>query len=195
MQSITIRDKILLAIIICLILISYATGFILRENSAGGAIVDFENVKRNLLAFKNNSFFEAIKLTATKDTEIYQSTRAPGFYVFNKYLNPFTPNLLMPSRFKTISPIAIPILLFLNLKIKFKETNTYFLIFTSSLILLSPYLRSSAFWGIEENFGIVMVGFSALFYQLYKETKSKNYELIYLIFLALLTIVWSMQCI
>jgi|TARA_B110000914_G_scaffold218305_1_gene225457 hypothetical protein len=185
MQSITIRDKILLAIIICLILISYATGFILRENSAGGAIVDFENVKRNLLAFKNNSFFEAIKLTATKDTEIYQSTRAPGFYVFNKYLNPFTDNVLFFQGYITIFSLLIPILLFLNLKIKFKETNTYFLIFTSSLILLSPYLRSSAFWGIEENFGIVMVGFSALFYQLYKETKSKNYELIYLIFLAL----------
>jgi hypothetical protein len=185
MQNIAIRDKIILTTITCLIIFSYAVGFMFSENSAGGAIVDFEFVKKNILAFENKSFLEAIKLTATKNNEIYQSTRAPGFYVFNKYLNPFTDNIRFFQAYITILSLLIPILLFFNLKIKFKNTNIYFLIFTSSLVLLSPYLRSSAFWGIEENFGIVMVGFSALFYQLYKNSKSKNYEIIYLMFLAL----------
>ena len=185
MQNIAIQEKIILVIISSLIFLSYIIGFTFSENSAGGAIVDFEHTKRNILAFKNNSFFEAIKLTTTKNTEIYQSTRTPGFYVFNKYLNPFTDNVRQHQVYITILSLLIPILFFLNLKIKFKNTNFYFLIFTSSLILLSPYLRSSAFWGIEENFGIVMVGFAALFYQLYKESKSKNYEIIYLIFLTL----------
>ncbi len=185
MQNIKNGEKIILIFFIFLIFISYVVGFIFSENSAGGAIVDFENVKRNILAFKNNSFFDAIKLTATNDSQVYQSTRAPGFYVFNKYLNPFTDNIRLFQGYITIFSLLVPLLLFLSLKIKFKGVNTYLLVFTSLLILLSPYFRSSAFWGIEENFGIVMVGFSALFYQLYKSTKSKYIELIYLVLLAL----------
>jgi len=178
-------DKIVLSILICLIFISYLTGFIVTENSAGGAIFDVEFVKRNILAFKNNTFLEAIKLTATQDREIYMSTRSPGFYVFNKYLNPFVSNLLFFQGYITVFSLLIPVLLFLNLKIKFKDTNIYFLILISSLILLSPYLRTSAFWGLEENFGIVMVGFSALFLQLYNDHRFKKYSIVFLICLAL----------
>ena len=184
MQNVKYSDKVILLILTCLILISYAFGFIFNENSAGGAAVDFENTKRNILLFKNNSFFDAIELTTNPDKYVFRSTRAPGFYVFNKYLNPFTTNIFFFQAYITIFSLLIPILLFLNLRIKFRETNIYFLIFISSLVLLSPYLRSSAFWGNEENLGIIMVGFSALFLQLYKESKSKNYELVYLILLA-----------
>ena len=37
-------------------MVSYAIGFVLQENSAGGALVDFENTKRNLFTFDNNNF-------------------------------------------------------------------------------------------------------------------------------------------
>ena len=47
MQNIAIRDKIILTTITCLIIFSYAVGFMFSENSAGGAIVDFEFVKKN----------------------------------------------------------------------------------------------------------------------------------------------------
>lgn len=185
MQDIKNTDKIILIILIILAFVSYAIGFILGENSAGGAVVDFEYVKRNIITFKDNSFFEAIKLTATKDSQIFQSTRSPGFYVFNKYLNPFTNNMLFHQTYITLLSLLIPLLLFLNLKIKFKNTNVYLLALLSSVMLLSPYFRSSAFWGIEENFGIVMVGFSALFLQLYKGSKSKYFEMTHLVLLAL----------
>ena len=59
-------DKIVLSILICLIFISYLTGFIVTENSAGGAIFDVEFVKRNILAFKNNTFLEAIKFSVIR---------------------------------------------------------------------------------------------------------------------------------
>tara|TARA_B100000795_G_scaffold172323_1_gene129963 strand:+ start:327 stop:1631 length:1305 start_codon:yes stop_codon:yes gene_type:complete len=185
MSDIKIHEKIFLSIFIFFIFISYIVGFMFSENSAGGAIVDFEFVKRNILAFKNNNFFDAIRLTGGNDQTVFQSTRAPGFYVFNKYLNPFTTNTRFFQGYITIFSLLAPVLLFLSLKIKFGKANIYFLIFISSLILLSPYFRSSAFWGIEENFGIVMVGFTTLFYQLYEKSESKKYELIYLIFLGL----------
>ena len=185
MQDISNSNKTTLIIIIFLIIISYAAGFAFNENSSGGSPEDFVNTKKNIAVFNDNSFYEAIKLTATKDNKVFQSTRTPGFYIFNKYLNPFTDNISFFQGYLTVFSLLIPILLFMNLKIKFKDTNVYFLMFTSSLILLSPYLRSSAFWGNEENFGIVMVGFSALFYQLYKEASLKKYQIFYLILLAL----------
>ena len=125
MQNIKNGEKIILIFFIFLIFVSYVVGFIFSENSAGGAIVDFENVKRNILAFKNNSFFDAIKLTATNDSQVYQSTRTPGFYVFNKYLNPFTDNIRLFQGYITIFSLLVPLLLFLSLKIKFKGVNTY----------------------------------------------------------------------
>ena len=184
MQNIKNNEKIILISFIFLIFISYIVGFIFSENSAGGAIVDFEFVKRNILTFKNNSFLDAIKLTAGNDTQVYQSTRSPGFYIFNKYFNPFTDNIKLFQGYITVFSLLAPVLLFLSLRIKFKKTNIFFLIFTSSLILLSPYFRSSAFWGIEENFGIVMIGFSAFFFQLYKNAKSEKYEFVHLVLLA-----------
>ena len=69
MQNIAIHEKIILVIITSLIFLSYVVGFTFSENSAGGAIVDFEHTKRNILAFKNNSFLDAINLTTTKNTE------------------------------------------------------------------------------------------------------------------------------
>ena len=51
MQDIKNTDKIILIILIILAFVSYAIGFILGENSAGGAVVDFEYVKRNIITF------------------------------------------------------------------------------------------------------------------------------------------------
>ena len=85
MQNISNSNKLTLIIFIFLIIISYVAGFVFNENSSGGAVEDFVNTKKNILVFENNSFFEAIKLTATKDNEVFQSTRAPGFYIFNKF--------------------------------------------------------------------------------------------------------------
>lgn len=183
MQKISYRERNILILIFFLIIISYFAGFLLNENSAGGAEVDFENVKRNILTFKNNSFIDAIKSTATNDPEIFQSTRAPAFYVFNKYFNPFTTQVRFFQFFITILSLLIPLFFFLSLKLKFKDTNKYILLLISSCVLLSPYLRSSAFWGIEENFGIIILSVTTFFYQLF--IKSKDKEILNLFFLAI----------
>lgn len=172
-------------ILIFMIFISYFVGFIYQENSAGGAVDDFQNTKKNIVLFKNNSFLDSIKATATTDDKIFQSTRAPGFYVFNKYVNPYTTEIRKYQSVITVFSLLIPILLFLNLRLKYKHVDKNLLFFLSSITLLSPYLRSSAFWGNEENFGIVMVGFSGLFLQLYFKTKIIFKRFFYLLLLSI----------
>lgn len=183
-KDFNITHKVILICFTFFILSTYLLGFYLNENSAGGAIVDFEFVKINILTFKNNNFLEAIKLTASNDGKIFQSTRAPGFYIFNKYLNPFALNIRLHQAYLTFLSLLIPILLFFNLKLKY-NSNNFYLFFLASIVLLSPYLRSSAFWGIEENLGIIVLAISTLFFQLYLKTEQRNIEIIYLFFLAI----------
>lgn len=179
------NEKIISLILIFTILFSYFLGFYFQENSAGGAIVDFVNTKRNLITFKSHSFIESIKLTASTNEEIFKSTRTPGFYIFNKYFNPFSLEVENHKSFWTVMTLLIPLLFFFNLKIKHPSENRLILTIISSLILLSPYLRSSAFWGNEENFGILMVAFSALFFQLYLKNNEKFKKNCYLILLTI----------
>ena len=179
------KEKIIFQFLFFLIIFSYFLGFILSENSAGGSLVDFENTKRNLATFDSNNFLDSIRATASLDNEIFQSTRTPGFYIFNKYLNPFTGDIKLHQLFTSLVSLLIPIFLFLNLKLKFKNIDNYYLILLSSIILLSPYFRSTAFWGNEENFGILIVAISTYLFQKYFEINSRKKELIYLNLLAL----------
>lgn len=184
MSNINDKEKLILYSCFFFILLSYFIGFLFSENSAGGAIADFENTKRNLATFYSNNFIDAIKATASLDDEVFQSTRAPGFYLFNKYINPFSHNIKLHQLFTSIVSLLIPFFLYLNLKIKFKDLNNHYLLLLSSIIILSPYFRSTAFWGNEENFGILIVALSSLFFQKYSHNSSKKMDWIYLTILA-----------
>lgn len=178
-------EKIITLTLIFTILFLYFLGFYFQENSAGGAIVDFVNTKRNLVTFKNHSFIESIKLTATKNMEIFKSTRTPGFYIFNKYFNPYALEVDNHKIYWTIFSLLIPLVLYFSLRIKHQNEDKLNLMFLSLLILLSPYLRSSAFWGNEENFGILMVAISGFFFQLYLKSNEKFTKIFYLILITI----------
>ena len=84
----TKKKEIVLIFFILLTTLSFIIGFFLNENSAGGGEVDFINhTWKNLQLFNFNGLFEALKLTNTSDSTIFQSSRIPGFYVFNKVFN------------------------------------------------------------------------------------------------------------
>ena len=182
MQNTNKTENYILIFLIFLSVLSYFAGFILRENSAGGGEADFAHTWRNVLTFEKNTLLDALKLTTTSDREIFQSTRTPGFYVLNKIFNPFTGNI---NSFQTsifLFSILIPVSFFWGLKLKFKKSNIFYLLLISSLIFLSPYFRTSAFWGIEENFGILSVLLSGIFLTKYLNA-SKNFSEKVLLFL------------
>ena len=170
--------------LIILSISSYFIGFIYGENSAGAGTFngDFVFLWKNLQTFINNDLSVAIGFTSNLDAENYQSSRTPLVYIFHKLFNPFTENKVSFVRSVFAFSLLAPILFYLCLKQKFRETENLILILISCTIFLSPYFRTSAFWGIEENFGIVFLLLSFFFLSkfLSNENKVINYYLLFL---------------
>jgi len=87
----------------------------------------------------------------------------PLHHIIFAFLNPFEPGSFF---FKLISifwSFASIYLLFLVIKKRLKFSNLES-IFLSSILLLSPYFRSSGYWGMTENTGILFLILSIFFY-------------------------------
>lgn len=165
---------------VTLTIISYFFGFTINENSAGGGEVDFKNTWRNLQTFKNYDLLDALKQTAVLDIEIFRSSRIPGVYVFHKFLNPFFQNKEEFRLSVFLFSILIPVSFYFALGLRFKETDKLSILLISSLIFLSPYFRTSAIWGNEENFGLLSLILSYIFFELFFSEKKSFKKLLYL---------------
>ena len=142
---------------------SYFVGFIYGENSAGGGPADHSHVWSNLQTFLNNSIIDGVHLTATYDAEIYMSSRTPLVYIFHKLFNPFVENEILFKRSVFFISLWVPILFYICLKQKFRKEENLLLLLISTTIFLSPYFRTSSYWALEENFGLITLLLSFLF--------------------------------
>tara|TARA_Y100000590_G_scaffold135383_1_gene154850 strand:- start:1044 stop:2387 length:1344 start_codon:yes stop_codon:yes gene_type:complete len=160
-----IHYKYISFFLIILSISSYFIGFIYGENSAGagGLYGDFSQTWTNLQLFLNNDISTALKLTTTFDNDIYMSSRTPMLYIINKLFNPFIENKFIFIKSIFVVSLLVPILFFLCLKEKFKNEENLLLILISSTVCLSPYFRTSGFWGAEENYGLISLLASFLF--------------------------------
>ena len=169
-----------------LVLISYFLGFYLDENSAGSGadtaeLGDLVNTWNNLELFLSNSIMDGVNATSSLDQSVYKSSRTPLVYIFHKIFNPFTDSIDSFRRSVFFFSLLGPIIFFFCLKQRFRSTKDSYLILISSLILLSPYFRTSAFWGNEENFGIISALLSYLFLQLFLNENRYNFRKIFLL--------------
>ena len=159
------------------------------ENSAGagGYVGDLSWIKKNIEIFKNNTTLEAIQ-----HPDIF-GNRPPLIYIINKFFNPYFYNLEKYRIFVFILSLIGPLFLFIGLKIKFKNTKTEYLTVLSVLILLSPYYRTSGFWALNENYGILSAIISLMFLNLslLKISFDGLKEKLYLFF----TILFSSACV
>ncbi len=142
----------------CLIYLSFLVGFILKENSAGGGEVDFAHIYNNIILFKNYEFSEINWLK-------YESSSLPIYYLIIKYLGIY--NLKYLEIFNLIISFSV-IFIFYNILVLLKKKNklnveNYILFSISSLVLLSPYFRTSTFWILEENIGYLFMLLSIYF--------------------------------
>lgn len=154
-------------------------GFIVGENSAGagGYTGDFLHVWKNLQVYLNNDLKSAII------NEEYYSNRSPLAYIIHKFFNPLTNNQYNYRLSVFLITLLIPILLFLCLRLKYKQIDILLLSLVSSIILFSPYVRTSGYWALEENYGIISILTTYIFYNLFVY-KKKN-KIINLFFLVL----------
>ncbi len=163
-------------VLILISILSFFLGFYLDENSAGAGSYegDFLHIWKNLQIFANNDILNSIT------HEDYFDSRSPIAYILHKLFNPFLDSEIGYRRSVFIISLIAPILFYYCLKIKFFNKENILLILITSTIFLSPYFRTSAYWGLEENYGIIFLLASFLFLQIFLENKNYKGQKIYI---------------
>ncbi len=149
-------------------LVSFILGFYFNENSAGagGYNGDSSWIRKNIDIFLQNNFRDAILHPD------FFGNRSPLIYIIHKIINPFFGDFEKYRVSGFLFSLLGPIFFYLFLTKKYFETDKKILFLISSILYLSPYYRTSAFWGLNENYGIVTAILSFLF--LYKVKNENN---------------------
>ena len=174
-----------------LIYVSYFFGFFLNENSigSGGYNGDISWIWKNFELFQNNNLLDAIK------HEDFFGNRTPLIYILNIYLNPFVDNYESYRFSIFIFALIGPVIFYKCLLAKFKNINKEILFLISSIILLSPYYRTTAYWGMEINYAIITMLISCYYFIVTSfEEDNKSFKNIFLlIFFTSLTIYFDQK--
>ena len=153
------------------IYVSFFLGFYFNENSigSGGYEGDITWMWKNFEIYKSNDFWTSIHHPD------FFGNRTPLLYILHILFNPFIFNI--DSYRFTVFCISLlaPLIFYICLTQKFKNIDKTILFFISSFILLSPYYRTSAYWGLEINYGIITMLVSIFFlnYTLYENINGK----------------------
>ncbi len=146
----------------------YLIGFFLRENIAGGAEKDFITFTWPLIvSFKENF------LITLKNYYSFGEGSTPLFHILNAYLNPFTFSQFAFQGSITLLSL-LNVIFFSGViaeKFKFSKLDSYVY---SSIFLILPFFRSSAYWGLTENLGWLFLILSLKFYLKVESIKIKN---------------------
>ena len=172
--------KYLSFILIFLSIFSFFLGFYLDENSSGGGsyLGDWAFLWPNLQLFINNDFYTAIT------HENFLTNRPPLLYILHVSLNPFIDNEITYRMSVFVISLSVPILFYFCLKQKFRQKDNLLLFLVASTVFLSPYFRTSSFWGLEENYGLICLLLNYLFLNFYLKNKNEySYKVYFEIFL------------
>lgn len=185
MNELNFFQKTSLVFVAFFLIFFFVYGFIVGENSAGagGYNGDILATFNNLQLFVNNSFLESIKLT--NDHNLYYTNRPPLLYILQSALNPFASDIELYKRSVFFISCLTPLFFYLSLKIKFKKVNNLALICLSLLIFLSPYYRTSSYWGLEENYALITLFLSFIFIKKFFYKKNILYLLFVIFFSSL----------
>jgi hypothetical protein len=177
-------------ILIFIPFISFVLGFYFNENSAGSGefAADSSWIRENIKIFIQNDLH-----TAIFHPELF-GNRTPLIYILNKLFNPFF-NDFEKYRFCVfIFSLFGPIFFYQLLKLKFYKIDRKILLLISSLVYLSPYYRTSAYWGLNENYGIIAMILSFFFlFKFLKSEKKKNINIVGIIFFSTLAIYFDQK--
>jgi hypothetical protein len=185
MNKLNFFQKTLLAFLAFFLIFFFFYGFIVEENSAGagGYNGDILATFNNLQLFVNNNILESIKLT--RDNSLYYTNRPPLLYILQSALNPFASDLQLYIWSVFFISCLTPFFFYISLKIKLKKVHNLLLICLSLLIFLSPYYRTSSYWGLEENYAFITLFLSFIFIKKFFYKKNILYLLFVIFFSSL----------
>ena len=171
-------------LVICLISISFFLGYFLRENSAGGGLEFYQLSWPIIQSFKSDFLFTINNYSSFGDGTI------PFSHIINAYLNPFSD---VDTHFQlsiTVISFVIFFIFALILKKIFSDIEFIDILLTSSVILLLPMFRTSAFWGKNENYGWLFFILALYFFFEIKKSIPKipnNRDILNVIFFCLIS--------
>ena len=169
-------EKIITIFFSILIITSYFFGFFFQENSigSGGYNGDLVWMWKNFEIFKNENLLQAIK------SDDFFGNRTALLYIINIYLNPFINDIENYRLSITIFSLSASYILFLCIKEKFNNINFEIILLFSLIVLLSPFYRTSSFWGMEIQYGIISSLLSILFFFKSNKLEKASYSNIFL---------------
>ncbi len=150
------------------IFIYFLYGFYVNENSAGagGYYGDFKIIWSNLILLKKDLIFN---ITSTE----YNDSRPPLSYILHILINPLSATKEGFRLSNFIISLLIPILLFFSIRINYKHLDKNLAILLSLIVTLSPYFRTTSYWALGENYGLIFLLLSYLTYvEIEKNIKS-----------------------
>ena len=167
-----LNTKVLLKIfIICIISVSFFLGYFLRENAVGGGL-EFYAMEWPIIQSLKKDFLFTIN-----NYGLMHDYTMPFPHMMNAYLNPFSDNITNFQLANTIISFLIFIIFAIVLKKKNLHINFVDILLISSVFLLLPFFRTSAFWGKQENYGWLFLIIAFYFFSEIKKNISKNPEI------------------
>ena len=170
-----LKKEIIFILFFCSIFVSFFYG----ENSSGGAYKDFVVQKEFIMAF-DGQYLDGFKWFLSMG-----QMHLPFFYFFKSILDNFL-NPLVISLINILVSSFIPLIFYKILKKKYQVTNRDYLFLLSLIIFLSPYFRSSAVWGTNDNLATFFFTISIYFFFNFQIKKQKKLLLSILCFFFLI---------
>ena len=159
--------------IFLLFYLSILVGFFFDENALGGAEQDFNHHFKFSQEF-NVNFFEVFNHFGSVD---YATRNSPVFWIILAFLNKFFSVEVIRIINSSVS-LFIAFYFFKCLKLKFKEQKELTLILISSIIFLSPTIRSLSIWPYNLAWGLFLFVLSIYYFLKFKQSinNSKKFK-------------------
>lgn len=154
-----IRQNIFIFLLSSIILIYFFYGFLTNENAAGagGYNGDFKLIWQNLILLQEG-------IIVNLNNYNYSDSRPPLSYILHVLFNPFIYNVEVFRLSNLLISSSIPFLLYLSIKENYSNLDSGLTLLLSLTVTLSPYFRTTSFWALGENYGIIFLLLSYLTY-------------------------------
>ena len=162
------KETLSILLIISFTVIIYFIGFYLREISNGAGHTDLQYHIWPLINDFKNSYFDTLK-----NYLFYKEATFPFFHTIQTLINPFTFDYIFYCLSNTIINLFILLIFFYFLKKKniFNQDNQIIFYLLPFIFLLSPWFRSSSFWGMTENLSIFFLIPACFYFSMLIEKK------------------------
>ena len=172
------RAEYQLIFLLIFLYISVLLGFILNENSSGGAFLDYVNQKQITGFFANNFLFTFLNY------DDYTTRHSPVLLIALSFFERVQLDDYLIRLIYFHICLILPISFFYILKLKFKDQQLEikYLLILVGLIFLSPIFRSLSVWPDSRLIGLTFFTTSILFFLKFIEKKKTSFIFLNIIF-------------